>query len=123
MKRDINRWWTVFGGAVCLSVGAGVLSAFMFGMFIKPIAAENHWSRAQVSLGLTVFEFSMGPGTILLGSLIDKMGVRRPTLLFLILFAASTALVGVLPASPWVFALAFLAVGLFAPSTNASCAV
>ena len=119
MKRDINRWWTVFGGAVCLSVGAGVLSAFMFGMFIKPIAAENHWSRAQVSLGLTVFEFSMGPGTILLGSLIDKMGVRRPTLLFLILFAASTALVGVLPASPWVFALAFLAVGLFAPSTNA----
>ena len=64
-----NRWWTVVGGAICLSVGAGVISAFMFGTFIKAIAAENGWGRSQVSLGLTIFEFAMGPGTIALGSL------------------------------------------------------
>ncbi|MBP0592150.1 MFS transporter [Paraburkholderia sp. LEh10] len=119
MKQDINRWWTVIGGALCLSVGAGVISAFMFGTFIKAIAAENGWSRAQVSLGLTIFEFAMGPGTIVLGSLIDRWGVRRPTLLFLAMFALSIALVGVIPVSLPLFCLVFVMVGFFAPGSNA----
>ncbi|WP_250516294.1 MFS transporter [Caballeronia sp. INDeC2] len=119
MKQDINRWWTVLGGAICLSVGAGVISAFMFGTFIKAIAAENGWSRAQVSLGLTIFEFAMGPGTIVLGSLIDRFGVRRPTMVFLLLFAGAIALVGVIPVSLALFCLAFVIVGFFAPGSNA----
>ncbi|SPB13932.1 major facilitator transporter [Caballeronia novacaledonica] len=118
-QQDINRWWTVLGGAICLSVGAGVISAFMFGTFIKAIAAENGWSRAQVSLGLTIFEFAMGPGTIVLGSLIDRFGVRRPTMLFLLLFAGSIALVGVIPVSLALFCLVFVMVGFFAPGSNA----
>jgi MFS family permease len=119
VKQDINRWWTVLGGAICLSVGAGVISAFMFGTFIKAIAAENGGSRAQVSLGLTIFEFAMGPGTIVLGSLIDRFGVRRPTMLFLLLFAGSIALVGVIPVSLALFCLVFVMVGFFAPGSNA----
>jgi MFS family permease len=119
LKQDINRWWTVVGGALCLSVGAGVISAFMFGTFIKAIAAQNGWSRAQVSLGLTIFEFAMGPGTIVLGSLIDRFGVRRPTLFFLAMFALSIALVGVIPVSLPLFCLVFVMVGFFAPGSNA----
>src|SRR5258708_8156715 len=119
LKQDINRWWTVVGGALCLSVGAGVISAFMFGTFIKAIAAQSGWSRAQVSLGLTIFEFAMGPGTIVLGSLIDRFGVRRPTLFFLAWFALSIALVGVIPVSLPLFCLAFVMVGFFAPGSNA----
>src|SRR5450830_1417799 len=98
-KSFLNRWWTVIGGAICLSVGAGVISAFMFGTFVKAIAAENGWGRSQVSLGLTVFEFSMGPGTIVLGWLIDRYGVRKPTLFFLSMFAAAVAVVSVMPVS------------------------
>ena len=119
MKQDINRWWTVVGGALCLSVGAGVISAFMFGTFIKAIAAENGWTRAQVSLGLTIFEFAMGPGTIALGWLVDRWGVRRPTLFFLAMFALAIALVGVIPVSLPLFCLVFLMVGFFAPGSNA----
>jgi MFS family permease len=118
-KNELNRWWTVVGGAICLSVGAGVISAFMFGTFIRAIAAQNHWGRSQVSLGLTVFEFAMGPGTIVLGSLIDRWGVRRPTLIFLLMFALSIALVSVMPPSVWVFCLVFVLVGFFAPGSNA----
>lgn len=119
MKQDINRWWTVVGGALCLSVGAGVISAFMFGTFIKAIAAQNGWSRAQVSLGLTIFEFAMGPGTIVLGSLIDRWGVRRPTMVFLALFALAIAVVGVIPVSLPAFCLVWVMVGFFAPGSNA----
>jgi MFS family permease len=119
LKQDINRWWTVVGGALCLSVGAGVISAFMFGTFIKAIAAQSGWSRAQVSLGLTIFEFAMGPGTIVLGSLIDRFGVRRPTIFFLAMFALSIALVGVIPVSLPLFCLVFVMVGFFAPGSNA----
>jgi MFS family permease len=118
-KNDLNRWWTVVGGAICLSVGAGVISAFMFGTFIRAIAAQNHWGRSQVSLGLTVFEFAMGPGTIVLGSLIDRWGVRKPTMIFLLMFALSIALVSVMPPSVWVFCLVFVLVGFFAPGSNA----
>lgn len=118
-KNELNRWWTVVGGAICLSVGAGVISAFMFGTFIRAIAAQNHWGRSQVSLGLTVFEFSMGPGTIVLGSLIDRWGVRKPTMIFLAMFALSIALVSVMPPSVWVFCLVFVLVGFFAPGSNA----
>jgi MFS family permease len=118
-NRELNRWWTVVGGAICLSVGAGVISAFMFGTFIRAIAAQNHWGRSQVSLGLTIFEFAMGPGTIVLGSLVDRWGVRKPTLLFLTLFALSIALVSVIPPSVPLFCLAFVLVGFFAPGSNA----
>ncbi|HTJ92028.1 MAG TPA: MFS transporter [Pararobbsia sp.] len=117
--KELNRWWTVVGGAICLSVGAGVISAFMFGTFIRAIAAENHWGRSQVSLGLTIFEFAMGPGTIVLGWLVDRLGVRKPTLIFLTLFAASIAMVSVMPPSIPLFCLAFAAVGFFAPGSNA----
>lgn len=119
VTKNINRWWTVVGGAICLSVGAGVISAFMFGTFIKAIATENGWGRSQVSLGLTLFELSMGPGTIVLGSLIDRWGVRRPTLIFLTLFAASLALVSLMPVSVGLFGAAFVLVGFFAPGSNA----
>lgn len=118
-NKELNRWWTVVGGAICLSVGAGVISAFMFGTFIRAIAAQNHWGRSQVSLGLTIFEFAMGPGTIVLGWLVDRWGVRRPTLFFLMMFAASIALVSVMPPSVPLFCLAFVAVGFFAPGSNA----
>jgi MFS family permease len=114
-----NRWWTVVGGAICLSVGAGVISAFMFGTFIKAIAAENGWGRSQVSLGLTIFEFAMGPGTIALGYLIDRWGVRKPTLFFVVMFAASLALVSAMPVSKGWFSAAFILVGFFAPGGNA----
>ncbi|NIF87241.1 MFS transporter [Burkholderia sp. Cy-637] len=119
VNKELNRWWAVVGGAICLSVGAGVIAAFMFGTFIRAIAAQNHWSRSEVSLGLTIFEFAMGPGTIVLGSLIDRWGVRKPTLIFLSLFALSIALVGVIPPSVPLFCLAFVAVGFFAPGSNA----
>ncbi|MGF6532826.1 MULTISPECIES: MFS transporter [Paraburkholderia] len=118
-SKELNRWWTVVGGAICLSVGAGVISAFMFGTFIRAIAAQNHWGRSEVSLGLTIFEFAMGPGTIVLGSLVDRWGVRKPTLLFLTLFALSIALVSVMPPSVPLFCLAFVLVGFFAPGSNA----
>lgn len=118
-NKELNRWWTVVGGAICLSVGAGVISAFMFGTFIRAIAAQNHWARSQVSLGLTVFEFAMGPGTIVLGTLVDRWGVRKPTLFFLMMFALSIALVSVIPPSVPLFCLAFVLVGFFAPGSNA----
>jgi len=118
-SKELNRWWTVVGGAICLSVGAGVISAFMFGTFIRAIAAQNHWGRSEVSLGLTIFEFAMGPGTIVLGSLVDRWGVRKPTLVFLTLFALSIALVSVMPPSIPLFCLAFVLVGFFAPGSNA----
>lgn len=118
-KNELNRWWTVVGGAICLSVGAGVIAAFMFGTFIRAIAAQNHWGRSQVSLGLTIFEFAMGPGTIVLGSLIDRWGVRKPTLFFLTMFALSIALVSVMPPSVFLFCMVFALVGFFAPGSNA----
>jgi MFS family permease len=91
----------------------------MFGTFIRAIAAQNHWGRSEVSLGLTIFEFAMGPGTIVLGWLVDRWGVRKPTLFFLAMFSLSIALVSVMPPSVLLFCFAFVLVGFFAPGSNA----
>jgi MFS family permease len=117
--RPLNRWWTVLAGALGCAAGAGVVSSYVFGVFIKSISAEFHWERSYTTLGITSFFVASGIGSITLGSIMTKWGVRGPTLVFSILFGASLAAVPLLPQSVFLFCCLMAAAGFFGASATA----
>lgn len=111
--RPINRWWNVVAGSLGIAVGAGVVGVYMFGVFAKSIGAEFGWSRASVSLGLTAFALASGVGSLTLGMAIDRFGLRKITLLYVLLFGGAIALVPLVPARLDLFVMIFAVMGFF----------
>lgn len=90
---------------------------FSFGAFIGPIEEEFGWSRAQISIGLTLITVSAGLLTPLLGMLVDRWGPRRVGLPGAISYAATYGLLGLTTDNIWTwwglwFLLSFTVIGI-----------
>ncbi|MDR5761014.1 MFS transporter [Caballeronia sp. LZ035] len=118
MKRNINRWWTAVAGALGAATGGGVIAVYVFSIFAKPISVEFGWSRATVSLGLTVFSLMNGVGTVFLGIAMDRWGVKRVTMAMISLFGLSLAAVSALPPSKTAYFLTFAVIGFAAAAAT-----
>ena len=69
------HWPKVLSGMIGMSFYAMV--NYSFGQFIQPIESEFHWNRADLSVGITIFNVLpvfVGP---FVGVLIDRYGGRR----------------------------------------------
>lgn len=86
-----NRWSVLLAATVGMSLGLSVYPPFVFGLFIKPLAADYGWSRAQISLGVTICNYTCLLASPLLGQLIDRVGARRVVLPCIVGFAAAVA--------------------------------
>jgi MFS family permease len=86
-----NRWWTVFASILGLIVGAGAITVFGPGVFMKPVAQELGLGRGTISTAIGMSQIVMGLATPFLGRLIDRHGVRTVMLPTIVLFALSTA--------------------------------
>jgi predicted MFS family arabinose efflux permease len=113
------KWWTVLAGALGCAAGAGMVSSYVFGLFVKRIAADFDWNRSETTIGITCFYIAAGFGHLVLGSAIAKHSVRKPTLIFVCLFVAAIALAGALPASVLLFCLVFALMGFFGAAATA----
>jgi MFS family permease len=118
VKRNINRWWTAVAGALGAATGGGVIAVYVFSIFAKPISVEFGWSRATVSLGLTVFSLMNGVGTVFLGIAMDRWGVKRVTMAMISLFGLSLAAVSALPANQTAYFLTFAVIGFAAAAAT-----
>ena len=87
----MRPWWAVIAAMVGLTVGSGAISTYAFGIFMKDLAAEMAWSRGLVSAGFAAFMVSAALVMPAFGSIIDRYGIRRPTLWSVTLFAALLA--------------------------------
>ncbi len=112
-NKPINRWWTVVAGVLGSAVGAGVVGVYMFGVFAKAIGAEYGWTRASVALGLTVFALASGVGSFTLGAAIDRFGLRRITVLYVVMFGCAIAAIPFLPPDRGLFLATFAVMGFF----------
>jgi len=115
----LNRWWTVVAGVMSCATGAGVVFIYAFGILSAGFTAEYGWGRSTYSYCQTAFMVASGIGTILLGNMIHRWGVRRPSIVLVALFALSVALVGALPSYPLAFYLVFAAIGLTGAAATA----
>jgi MFS family permease len=90
----VRRWLTPFGSAIALVVGNGAISVFAFGVFMKPLEAQFGWSRAALSGATALCGLLSAISLPFVGLLIDRVGVRRPLMVAIGLFAANVAAVG-----------------------------
>ncbi len=118
INNPINRWWTVFGGALACAVGIGVLGN-SFGIFTKAIAAEFGWDRSTATMGLTIQHICSGLSYIPLGAIMLRWGMRRPTAVLTALCAVAIISLGFVPNSPALYYALFTVVGFSSAAATA----
>jgi MFS family permease len=116
--RQFNGWGSALGGMLGAATSAGVIAIYVFGVFAKAVGAEYGWSRASISLGLTVFAITNGLGSVFLGWALDRWGVKRATISMILLFGASLASVAFLPPYLWLYLTVFGVVGFAAAAAT-----
>lgn len=90
---------------------------FSFGAFIGPLESEFGWSRAEISLGLTVITLTGGLLSPPIGMLVDRWGPRRLGVPGCLIFAVFFGILGLTTGNIWVWwglwfllAFAFIAI-------------
>ncbi len=88
-------WLTVLGCGICLMLSVGSLLIYVFGVFVRPLAGQFHWTRTQVASALVIGQFVVALSSPLWGFLIEHYGPRRvilPSIVGLSLAFASLSL-------------------------------
>ncbi len=74
----LDRDWSIVAAcAICLMLSVGTLLLYSFGVFVRPLAKEFHWTRTQISGALTIGQMTMAFTCPLWGLLLDRLGPRR----------------------------------------------
>lgn len=109
-----NRWWVVFGAFLALIVNQGAITFYAFAIFLKPVSEDLGVSRGTLSsaVGLLLMVFAIF--VPVMGSLIDRYGVRTVLMRMIVLVALATAGLSLLRPSPLILYPLFALQGLFA---------
>lgn len=119
LNRGINRWWNVVAGAIGCALGAGPMMTYGFGILARRMSLDLGWGRGIAEDLLGIFLLGSGLGSVALGWLIARHGIRAPAALFTAMFGLCLAAVGIAPPSSTIFLLLFLAVGFGGAACNA----
>ncbi|MEO6718459.1 MAG: MFS transporter [Novosphingobium sp.] len=91
--QEWRQYWTL-PVAAALGYSTAVLLSFGLGPFIQPIQQEFGWSRASISMGITIAGLTSAAFGIPMGMVVDRWGPRRVGLVGLVLMPAAFALLG-----------------------------
>ena len=101
-------WWNVLACFVGLSLSYAMFTVFAFGTFVTPLEAEFGWQRGPMSLALTIANMTVVVASPLLGSLVDRIGVRRVMLVSISLMGLCVASMSQLNGNIWYYYLMHL---------------
>jgi MFS family permease len=84
------RWVIVAAGALmgCVALGA----MFSLAVFLTPMSADTHWSRAGIGAAMTVNFIVMAFGSFGWGAATDRWGARIVTLIGAVLLGLALVL-------------------------------
>lgn len=107
-----RNFWTL-PVAAALGYSIAVLHTYSLGAFIAPLQQEFGWSRAQISMGITIAGVGSALFGVPVGLLIDRFGPRIIGLIGAITMAASVALLSTATGSTanWIALWAIVALG------------
>jgi MFS family permease len=97
-----NRWWVVVASILGLIVGTGSINVFAFGVFLKPVSDELGLSRGTLSAAVFLSSILTAACSPIIGTLIDRWGIRTVMLPSIALFALVTAGFSLLTPNPMV---------------------
>jgi MFS family permease len=79
VPRPIFYGWVVLGASsLVVCVGMGTL--FSLGVFLKPMEESHGWSRSAIGIVALINWMAMGAGSLVWGTLSDRIGSRVTTL-------------------------------------------
>ena len=91
VERD-RQWSIVLGCALAMLVGNGPIVLFTFGTLLKPISAEFHWPRSELSSALAMAHLVSAIAMPFIGVMVDRWGARRVSVPAILLFSATMAI-------------------------------
>jgi MFS family permease len=107
-----NRCWVVVGSAIGLTVSAGPVNIFTFGVFLRAVTEDLHIGRGTFASAMLATNWISAASGPFLGWLLDRYGARRVLLAGAVLFAISTAMQAYITAALFVIYLLFAFKGL-----------
>ena len=108
-----NRWWMVAGAAIALTTNTGVISNFAFAVFLKPITEDLGIGRATLGSALVIGSLVGTCVAPFFGKALDYFGLRIVHMPMIVMFALTTAMLGLMQPAYLILALLFGAHGLF----------
>ncbi len=111
-NRAISAWWIVVAGFMGSAAGAGTIMVYSYGILLSAMGVEFGWNRDTLADNMTSFLAGSGIGTVTLGWLISRCGIRVPAGVFAGLFGILFASVIVLLPLLIVFVLLFFLIGV-----------
>ena len=103
-------WYVVLGAFLILAINYG--ARYSFGVFVKPMAEQHHWSRSVISAGMSVMVLAYGIGGIFAGRLADRIAPRWIITAGAVLMAAGLFLTALIR-EPWHFYITYGVFGGF----------
>jgi predicted MFS family arabinose efflux permease len=109
---------------LALSASIGVLLSFAsvfiysFSVFLKPLASEFGWSRAQISGGFSLAALTVAFASPFLGRLADRSGVRTVIAASSALFGLAFSSLALLTPRLWHFYAVLFLIGLIGNATT-----
>jgi len=102
-------WWVLGAATVGMMLGFSNIAAISFGLFVVPLASESGLGRGDISAAYSVMTLAIVVFSPLLGSLVDRFGVRRILLPSIVLFALAIGCMSLWPGKLWqLYAMYFL---------------
>jgi len=95
-KTGAAEWRSSFMVPIAAALGysTSVIHIYGLGPYIEPVQEAFGWSRAQVTVGLTITTFINGVFCVPIGALVDRLGPRAVGLIGVLLTAGAFALIG-----------------------------
>lgn len=117
-RPDYPGWRVVAAAHLGVMVSFGSLLVYTFGIFLKPLSAEFHWTREEASRAFAIAAMTIAAVSPFLGAALDRFGARRVVLpCFLVFGAAVLALSGMNGSLGQFYAL-FFVIGLAGNGTT-----
>ncbi len=109
--QNFNRAYVPLAGIMAAFMGAGVLAVYVFSIFAKQIALDFEWSRSTVALGVTLFSIANGLGAVFLGIAMDRWGMKKTTIIMIIIFGLALCSLALLPPIIPLYLFIFIVIG------------
>jgi len=103
-------WLVVFAAMVALMFGPSTVAVLSLGLFIKPLEVDFGWSRTQIALASSIVSYTVMVISPIQGYLVDRFGGRVVILPCIPLFCVALGLMYYMPAVPWIYYAAWVAI-------------
>ncbi|MFJ4292203.1 MFS transporter [Cupriavidus sp. NPDC089707] len=116
-----GRWTyaaVIFGAALGMLAGYAPLFNATAGVFVQPLASEFGWGRSEASLSYAASMFGLAIVSPLVGTMMDRFGIRRVIAVSALVFGLATACMALQNGSKALWVSLSVVVGVFGAATS-----